>query len=104
MSAPIIHGKGRIMFTGFEYAIVPVGKVKPIPGGPALDEDFIKEGIKLLEDNPDFGFPYIVTVYDWLEDVYWIIEGRHRHASYAAAHKGRITILVGHGMRVLDKV
>jgi len=102
MSAPIIHGKGRIMFSHFEVANVDIASLRTIPGGPEMDEDFVKEGVRLLEENPDFDFPYVIAVYDVLERCYWVIEGRHRSESYRRAGTRRLTILVGRNMKIME--
>jgi hypothetical protein len=104
VAAPVIHGKGRIMFTHFEIAIVDIDMLREIPDGPQKDADFIAEGTLALLNFPQHGFPYIIAVWDSEEECYWIIEGRHRKASYLAVGTDRLTILVGRGMIVLDTV
>jgi hypothetical protein len=104
MMPPEIHGKGRIMFSGFAIDTVDMDDLREIPGGPDKDEAFIVEGARLLWENPAHDFPYVIAVWDNDERCYWIIEGRHRAESYRRVGTYRLTILRGWGMRVLDKV
>jgi hypothetical protein len=104
MTAPVIHGKGRLMFARFEIATVDVKSIRQIPGGPPMDEEFIKEGARALQDYRFHDLPYILVSRDYLENCYWVIDGRHRLESYKLAGSHRLNVLVGHGMIALDKV
>ncbi len=101
MTAPVIHGMGRIMFRSFDMADVPIHMIRHLPTGPAMNADFIEEGARLLKENPGLDFPYIIVVHDFLEHCYWVIEGRHRLESYKIAGTRRLHVLVGRGMMIL---
>jgi hypothetical protein len=107
MSAPVIHGKGRIMFTAFEPTALSLDAVRAIPGGPAVNTDFIREGRQLLLDRPGLVFPPLLVVRDFDEGgtftgIYWIIDGRHRYYSYGTANITLVPGMIGHGMTILD--
>jgi hypothetical protein len=107
---PVIHGKGRIIFKRLDIVELRLWKIKPIPGGPEVNGDFVGEGVRILEMYPEHDLPYITVVPDYDEGgtfwgEYWLIEGRHRWASYKIARPNVILpCLLGHGMKVLDIV
>lgn len=105
MGAPQIHGKGRILFSYFEIGYVEIDNLLEIPGGPPKNEEFIQEGVDILLAYPMYDFPYIIAVRDdEFPQIHWIIEGRHRRASYHLAGVDEVVILRGIGMKVLDSV
>jgi hypothetical protein len=110
MKPPRIHGMGRILFDDYEFKYLRVSQVYPIPGGPALDNDFIREGADLLDANPDLELPPLLVVEkeSVVFDVpHWVIDGRHRLQSYMLAERVYIPTLVGTGMIIapqLDRI
>jgi len=105
---PKIHGMGRILFQDYEYMMLRVSRVSYIPGGPALNMNFIREGTLLLSSNWQLELPPLLVTPKEEQVVfdreYWAIDGRHRLESYKMANRSHLPAIVGRGMIIMPKL
>lgn len=101
-----IHGMGRIIFKEYDSRYIRIEFLSDIPNGPVVDERFIQEGAEILVANPEWELPPLLVVAKdkkiWDKE-YWVIDGRHRRASYSLAERTFVPVVIGSDIVVLPK-